>query len=296
VKWRSALGAGTAILAVLAFLFVTDVHSTAQENPPPRSAGSPPQYLNVVHERLKPGREGSYDGLLGGIRDRYERFKIPAYWIELKSITGPDEMAALNFFDSFAEMQKAVDGIGAGVSAHPELARMQDQLLEENVSSVTNLIAERVDTLGSRAGTIDFTKMHLLHVTVFNIHPGHEAEFAEAAKSVVGAYEKVQGSPAWVIYAVNAGASAPCYIMLTALTSLKDEDAAAARRAPAMEAAGAAVQQRLQEIARSAYASIETNIYFVNPQLSHMPKDFTALGPDYWTPKANPAPTDKENQ
>ena len=60
-----------------------------------------------------------------------------------------------------------------------------------------------------------------------------------------------------------------------------------------MEAAGAAVQQRLQEIARSAYDSIETNIYFVNPQLSHMPKDFTAEDPAFWisaagSAKANP--------
>jgi hypothetical protein len=77
--------------------------------------------------------------------------------------------------------------------------------------------------------------------------------------------------------------------MLTALSSLQDEDAAAARRAPAMDAAGAAVRQRLQEIARSAYDSIEANIYFVNPQLSHMPRDFTAEDPAYWMPRTTPA-------
>jgi hypothetical protein len=42
------------------------------------------------------------------------------------------------------------------------------------------------------------------------------------------------------------------------------------------------VQQRLQAIARSAYDSIETNIYVVNPLLSHMPRDFTAEDPAYW--------------
>ena len=45
-----------------------------------------------------------------------------------------------------------------------------------------------------------------------------------------------------------------------------------------MEAAGTAVQQRLQEIARSAYDSIETNIYVVNPHLSHMPQRFHSRG------------------
>jgi hypothetical protein len=61
-----------------------------------------------------------------------------------------------------------------------------------------------------------------------------------------------------------------------------------------MEAAGAALQQRLQEIARSAYDSIETNIYVVNPLLSHMPADFTAVDPAYWAPKAAPVTAAKD--
>jgi len=292
-----SLQAGIAIVALLALGFSVHAQTPAQENPSSaRSAGSPPQYINFVHERLRPGRGSAYDGILSSIRGDYERFNIPAYWIELKSMTGPDEILALNFSDSFGDLEKMASGMAAGIAAHPELAGLQDRLLAENVSNVTNFIAERVDALGSRAATINFAKIRLLHLTVFNIRPGHEAEFAEAAKSIAAAYEKVEGSPAWVTYAVNAGAPAPSYLMLTALSSLKDEDAAAARRAPAMEAAGAAVQQRLQEIARSAYDSIETNIHSVNPQLSHMPKDFTALDPNYWITKTAPVSATKSSQ
>jgi hypothetical protein len=290
MKTSRFLRAGTAIIAVLAFCFLPHAQTRAQENPPSaHSAGSPPQYINVVHERLKPGRDAAYDGMLSNIRDDYERFNIPTYWIEMKSITGPDESFSLNFFESFADMEKMAGGMAAGVAAHPELAGLQDRLLAENTSSVTNFIAERVDALGSRAATINFAKMRMLQMTVFHIRPGHEGEFAEAAKGIASAYEKVPGSPAWVIYAVHSGAKVPCYLMLTALSSLKDEDAAAARRAPVMEAAGAAVQQRLQEIARSAYDSIETNIYVVNPHLSCMPRDFTAVDPAYWISAAAPS-------
>ena len=292
-----SLQAGIAIVAVLALGFSAGAQTAAQENPSyGRSAGSPPRYINFVHERLRPGRGTAYDGMLSSIRGDYERFNIPAYWIELKSITGPDEILALNFGDSFADFEKMGGGMAAGIAAHPELAGLQDRQLAENTSSVTNFIAERVDALGSRATTINFAKMRLLHLTVFNIRPGHEAEFAEAAKSIAAAYEKIEGSPAWVMYAVHSGAPLPSYLMLTALSSLKDEDAAAARRAPAMEAAGAAVQQRLHEIARSAYDSIETNIYSVNPQLSHMPKDFTALDPNYWITKTAPVSATKSSQ
>ena len=282
---------------MLAFCFLPHALIRAQENSASaHSAGSPPRYINVVHERLKPGRDAAYDGMLANIRDDYERLNIPAYWIEMKSITGPDESFSLNFGDSFGDLEKMGAGVAAGVAAHPELAGLQDRLLAENTSNVSNFIAERVDPLGSRADSINFAKMRMLQVTVFHIRPGHEGEFAEAAKSIASAYEKVAGSPPWVIYAVHSGVPVPCYLMLTALSSLKDEDDAAARRAPAMEAAGAAVEQRLQEIARSAYDSIETNIYVVNPLLSHMPRAFTAEDPGYWMPKTAPVPAAKDKQ
>lgn len=292
MKLNRSLRAGTAIIAVLASCFSSRAQTRAQENSPSvHSAASPPQYINVVHERLKPGHGAAYDGMLSSIRTSYERFNIPAYWIELKSLTGPDEILAFNFAESFGEFEKMGAGMAAGIAAHPELAGLQDRQLAENTSSVTNFIAERVDGLSFHAASINFAKMRLLHLTVFNIRPGHESEFAEAVKSITATYEKIEGSPAWVTYAVNAGAPAPSYLILTALSSLKDEDAAAARRVPAMDAAGPAVQQRLQEIARSAYDSIETNIYVVNPQLSHMPRDFTAEDPSYWMPKTPPSET-----
>jgi hypothetical protein len=299
MKLNRSLRAGTAaaIVATLALGFSVPAQTTAQENAPTaHSAGSPPRYINAVHERLKPGRDAAYDGMLSIIRDDYERFNIAAYWIEMKSITGPNEGFALNLGDSFGDLEKMGAGMAAGVAAHPELDGLQDRLLAENVTSVSNFIAERVDALGSRAATINFAKMRMLQVTVFHIRPGHEAEFAEAAKSIASAYEKAAGSPAWVMYAVHSGAPVPCYLMLTALSSLKDEDDAAARRAPAMEVAGAATQQRLQEIARSAYDSIETNIYVVNAMLSHMPRDFTAEDPGYWMPKTAPVAVAKDKQ
>src|SRR5258708_15423432 len=103
MKLNRPLRAGTAaIAAALAFGFPAHAQSAAQDNPSSaHSAGSPPRYINVVHERLKPGRDAAYDGMLSNIRDDYERFNIPAYWIELKSITGPDEGFSLNFGDSF---------------------------------------------------------------------------------------------------------------------------------------------------------------------------------------------------
>jgi hypothetical protein len=288
MKPNRSLRAANAIAAAVALCILAHVPTAAaQEHPSSvRSADSPPRYINVVHEALKPGRAAAYEGVLSSIRRDYERFDIAAYWVELKSLTGPDEGLALNFFESFDDAGKIAGAIGSAVVAHPELAALQDRLLEENVSSVTNFIAERVDVMSSRADTIHFAKMRLLVVTVFHILPDHEQEFVNDAQGVVFEYDKVEGSPAWVMYAVTAGASAPSYIMLTPLNSLKDEDAAAARREPTA-LGGAAVD--LRKKARSAM----TNIYIVNPESSHMPRDFTALDPAFWTAKLSSTPTNK---
>src|SRR5579864_577066 len=138
--------AGATIIAALAFCFLPHALIRAQESSASaHSAGSPPRYINVVYERLKPGRDAAYDGMLSNIREDYEQFNIPAYWIEMKSITGPDESFSLNFGDSFGDLEKMGAGMATGVAAHPELAGLQDRLLAENTSSVSNFIAERMD-------------------------------------------------------------------------------------------------------------------------------------------------------
>jgi hypothetical protein len=59
-------------------------------------------------------------------------------------MTGPDEILALNFADSFGDLDKMSAGMAAGIAAHSKLAGLQDRLLAENV-----------DALGSRAVTIN---------------------------------------------------------------------------------------------------------------------------------------------
>ena len=67
MKLNRSIRAGTAvaIVATLALGFSVPAQTTAQENAPTaHSAGSLPRYINAVHERLKPGRDAAYDGML----------------------------------------------------------------------------------------------------------------------------------------------------------------------------------------------------------------------------------------
>jgi hypothetical protein len=47
--------------------------------------------------------------------------------------------------------------------------------------------------------------------------------------------------------------------------------------------------ERMQQIARAAYAHTESNLYAISPGKSHVSKEFAAGDPEFWTPKP-PAP------
>jgi hypothetical protein len=40
----------------------------------------------------------------------------------------------------------------------------------------------------------------------------------------------------------------------------------------------------MQQIAREAYASTESNLYSIKPEKSHVSKEFAAGDPEFWTP------------
>ena len=46
--------------------------------------------------------------------------------------------------------------------------------------------------------------------------------------------------------------------------------------------------RRMQQIAREAYASTESNIYVVSPEMSHVSKEFAAENPGFWQQRAGP--------
>ena len=54
------------------------------------------------------------------------------------------------------------------------------------------------------------------------------------------------------------------------------------------EAEGEAAE-RMQQIAREAYAQTVSNLYAISPEKAHVSKEFAAGDPQFWTPKP-PAP------
>lgn len=273
------------------FLFASAFVCTmpAQEKSADAAKAGPPKYLNMVHQELKPGRIGAYGELEASIARIYAREGIPFFWVELESITGPAEALRLNLFDSSEEMAKAMDASNAGLAAHPELAQMQDRLLQENTSSGTTVLGVRRDDMGYRASTMDFSKMRVLRLSTIFAHAGYERALLETEWSLSEASEKVHAQAAWAVYEVVGGLPEPAFVIVTPMPSLEQIDDLFETNEALKKTDGGALEQHLQELARVAYGTSDTRLFSVGQRMSHVSKKFAA-GDDFWTPATTSAP------
>lgn len=256
----------------------------AQDEPSPNLAGSPPKVLVLVRQEFKPGRAGERQKLAAAISRACDHLNVPNSWIDLESISGRPEALSFDPFDSFEEAGTAYADWGQIFSAHPELARMQEEF-NTLVSSERTIIAVRRDDLGFRPQSIDFSKARFLRVLEVQLHPGHESDFVEAFKILGSAYEKIKADTPWVVYRVNVGMPSPTFLVFVPMRALKQNDDLLDWRRSIREAEGEEGAQHMEQLAKDAYASTESNLYATNPEVSHVSKDFAAGDPDFWSPK-----------
>jgi hypothetical protein len=255
-------------------------------------AAAPPKLLLLGHQQFLPGKAAARGKLEVEIARVCAGLDVPNLWIALDSITGAPEALSFDPFDSFAHLDKAFTFWGPLLATHPEINRLQDQV-RTMVSSERTVIAVRRDDLGYRVADIDFSKARFLRVLEVQVRPGHESDFVEAFKMLGAAYQKISADMPWVVYQVNAGMSAPTFYAFVPMRLLKENDDLLARANSLRSAAGEMSFQRMEQIARDAYVSTESNLYSISPQMSHVSKQFAAGDPDFWTlkPAASPSNT-----
>jgi hypothetical protein len=277
-------------LLMLLFLPALACAMRAQDSTAEASSAGPPRFLNMIHQELKPGRSGAYEELETSVARIYTREAIPFFWVELESITGPAEVLYLNLYDSAEEMATAMSAVSAGLAAHPELAQMQDRLLQENVTNATTVLGVRRDDMGYRANTIDFSKMRALRLSTVFAHAGYERAFMETEWSMSEASEKVHAQAAWAVYEVVGGLPEPAFVIVTPMQSLQEVDDLFKTSQALRQSEGGVLQQHLQELARVAFGTSDTRLFSVGQKMSHVSKKFAAGDADFWAPATVAAP------
>lgn len=255
------------------------------------AAAEPPRVLLLVHQEFQTGKASARQKLEMAISRACDRIKVPNAWIDLEAVTGRTEAVWFDPFDSFEDMDKAAAEWVRIYATNPDIARLQEQL-QALVASERSVIAVRRDDVGYRANTIDLSKARAMRVLEVHLYPGHESDFVEAFRGLGAAYERMGSDTPWVVYQVNAGEPSPAFLVFVPMSGLKQNDDLLSRRGSLLSAEGEEGAQRMQQIAREAYMSTESNLYAISPQTSHVSKEFASGDPEFWKGESN-APTRK---
>lgn len=271
------------LFAAGVFCLVSGAVAAAQSEQPASPAG-PPEVLLLVHQEFQFGKEAAREKIEAAISRACDQINVPNLWIAMQSVTGKPEGLFFDPLDSFAQMDDAGAVWGEILAKHPELARMQEEIRALETSERT-IIAVRRSDLSYQASSIDLSKARYMRLLEVRVRPGHDEDFAEAFKTLRAAYLKIRADTPWVVYQVNVGMPSPTFLAFVPMRALKQNDDLLSWRGLLREAEGEAGAGRMQQIARDAYISSESNLYAISPAMSHVSKEFAAGDPAFWSLK-----------
>jgi hypothetical protein len=277
--------------AAITILLLQGTILAAQDQKAANVDAAPPAVALFAHQAAFSGKAANREKTEAGLSRACDRLEAPKFWIDLESLTGDPEALVLSPYDSYEQMQESNADWARLLSSHPDLGRMQEETASF-VGSERKIIALRRDDLGYLAESIDLSEARFVHVLEVHLFPGRESDFAEAFKILADAYGKIQADTPWVVYQVDTGTVAPTFLVLRPMAEMKQNDDLLASFGNLIDAEGEQGSEALKRIAREAYASTESNLYAVNPGMSHVSKAFAAADPDYWLHRPADAKTD----
>jgi hypothetical protein len=270
-------------LGAIFFSLVCASLLSAQDNGASSSAALPNLVL-LAHQEIQPGRAIERHKLEATLARACDHLDAPNSWIDFESFSGPREALFFDPFDSFEHVEQSNAGWRQFYAAHPDLARVQEEI-DALVASERTVVAVRRDDLGYLTESIDLSQTRFMRVLEVRLFPGHESDFVEAFKILADAYTKIKAETPWVVYQANVGTPSPAFLIFVPMSTLKQNDDLLSIREPLLEAEGPEAADRLKQIARESYSSTESNLYVVSPEMSHVSKEFASGDPDFWKHK-----------
>jgi len=209
----------------------------------------------------------------------YADARLPVNVVGMAAITGPPETWLIEMHDSFAGIEDADKSLRPLVSfgAMDEA----DQLSGDILADSRSLIAVYRPGFSYRPeqATQAFRNARYCQVSIYQVHPGSEPEFAELVKSRRIMFDSINLDRPDLAYYVLSGAASGTYVFLGTLASLKVSDEGLAK-APAYTENIAAEGVKTRGLTR------EYLLFRVEPTTSWVSDDFASADPDFWRGKA----------
>jgi hypothetical protein len=246
----------------------------------------PPQVLRIIRQTLKPGTMAEQEKLASTAARALARTKYPANFLALSSMSGEPETWIVESHDSFASVEAAATFVENTPAVKWWLGQYEAQS-GASITQIRRLLAIYRPDLSYRGDQLanDLPKMRYVSVVMVRLLPARDLDFAEAVRLVKGAYEKSGSDQPLVVYQLVSGAPGPSYLFFSPMVSLKTMDDSPARGKAMREALGEEAAAKTLKTSAEVTAASESFLFALNPRLSYVSKDFTAVDPDFWTPK-----------
>jgi hypothetical protein len=258
-----------------------------QGTPPP-----PPAVIRIFEENVKVGKNAVHEKLETNWVKAFAAAKWPGQTLAMKTIAGPPQAWFIEPHESMASVEKLAKDTEkmTALTAQTDLLSAQDGDLLTGVRTI--IATYRADLSYLPSNAMPVPKLRYFDVEIFQVRPGHDAEFIESRKLTKAAHEQASMPDSMVYYTVAAGAPNGTFIRFRGVQSLADQDRyEQAHAGKAYQDAVSASTKRINELTSSSVVNIQHVIYEFDPKMSYMPKEFTSIDPDFWTPKPKPALT-----
>lgn len=280
-----------ASVLALAFIFSCLALAPAQDKPAQdqaEGAHKPPKILVITREFVKPGRTGSvHEKTETAFVQAFASQKWPTHYLALDSLSGKPRSLFITGYPSFEALEKDARAVQKNtvLSAALDKAGFNDGDLLAGIDGGT--FAYREDLSLHFGQGVDIPHMRYFEIARYKIKPGHDKDWEQLVKLVMGAYDKMP-DVMWACYEVVYGNQGDgTFIFFTPRKSVAEVDKAFAQGKDFEKAMGEEGMKQLRELSASTIEESENNLFMFNPRMSYVGDDWVKADPEFWTIKAS---------
>lgn len=248
---------------------------------------SQPTLVTIIREDVKVGRAADHQRIEAGWPAAFARAKSPDYYLAMVSMTGLPEAWYIVPSASHTAIAEGMKRDDADATLSAELQRLS-RADAEVVNSVRTIQAVARPDL-STGKYPDLARQRFWEIIIFRVRPGHEDEFAAAAKAYGTAAQRAAPNTSFRVYEVIAGMLTPTYIVFSSVENYADFDRMMADGLKTMQGFSSDEMTALTKFSRDGLLNSETNRFRLDPKQSYVSAETRATDAAFWGPPPAPA-------
>jgi len=240
----------------------------------------PANILDIETINIKPYQDGPYDKVASEYPALSQKLKDPTHVLGMEALTGSPRAIYLSGFDSLEAFQKSEEWL-LGDSATDAKIDGLDAREALYISEVNHTLWHYRPDLSNNVAGADIPHSRYWEVIIFHMRSGRDGQFEELTRLHRDANLKIGQDIPWATYEGLMGQTND-YLVLVPMKSLREADTGLAHKKDFGAALGDEGRGRMNKLSEESVASVEDNLWMVNPEWSYVDKSWIDADPQYW--------------